>query len=108
MWKPNDHAPLHCQAVAFTFSREDLIPDMFEQVAALNRQLGNRLSYFVDYLRRHIQVDSEEHTPMAMQMLAELCGDEQRKWEECEETVNSALAARLRLWDGILAVIKNS
>jgi hypothetical protein len=29
---------------------------------------------FCDYLVRHIQVDGEEHTPMAMQMLAESCG----------------------------------
>ena len=27
------------------------------------------------------------------------------KWRECEDTVNTALAARCRLWDGILAAI---
>jgi len=43
---------------------------------------------------------------MAMQMLADLCGDDERKWEECASTVNQALAARYRLWDGILAAIK--
>jgi hypothetical protein len=43
---------------------------------------------------------------MAMQMLADLCGDDARKWRECEETVNAALAARVRLWDGILAAIE--
>ena len=99
-WKFIENAPGHCQAAAFAFGREDLIPDMFDQVAALNAELG-RLSTFVDYLRRHIQVDSEEHTPMAMQMLADLCRDDTGKWAACEETVNSALAARVRLWDGI-------
>lgn len=99
-WKFIENAPGHCQAAAFAFGREDLIPDMFDQVAALNAELG-RLSTFVDYLRRHIQVDSEEHTPMAMQMLADLCRDDASKWTACEETVNAALAARVRLWDGI-------
>ncbi len=94
-------APVHCQAAAFAFGREDLIPDMFDQVAALNAESGD-LSTFVDYLRRHIQVDAEEHTPMAMQMLVDLCGDDDTKWAECAETVNLALEARLRLWDGIL------
>lgn len=103
-WEFIDSAPVHCQAAAFAFGREDLIPDMFDQVAALNADFGG-LSTFVDYLRRHIQVDSEEHTPMAMQMLADLCGDDDRKWAECEETINLALAARTRLWDGILGTI---
>jgi hypothetical protein len=103
-WKFITRAPVHCQAAAFAFGREDLIPDMFDQVAALNAKFG-ALSTFVDYLRRHIQVDSEEHTPMAMQMLADLCGDDDDKWDSAEETINLALAARMKLWDGILAGI---
>lgn len=99
-WDFIDHSPVHCQAAAFAFGREDLIPDMFDQVAALNAGHGT-LSTFVDYLRRHIQVDAEEHTPMAMQMLADLCGDDEVKWAECQDTIDRALAARTRLWDGI-------
>lgn len=107
-WGFVETAPLHCQAAAFAFGREDLIPDMFDKVVAVNRDLGNKLSTFVDYLERHIQVDSEEHTPMAMQMLADLCGDDDEKWHQCEETINTALAARVRLWDGILAAIETA
>lgn len=101
-WGIIDAAPTHCQAAAFAFGREDLIPAMFDQIAALNAG-SQRLTLFVDYLRRHIQVDEEEHTPMAMQMLADLCGEDQTRWRECEETVTAALGARVRLWDGILA-----
>jgi hypothetical protein len=103
-WGFIEGAPVHAQAAAFAFGREDLIPDMFEQVVNVNERLGS-LGTFVDYLSRHIQVDSEEHTPMAMQMLADLCGDDPAKWAECAETVNIALAARARLWDGILEAI---
>jgi hypothetical protein len=106
-WEFIENVPLHCQAAAFAFGREDLIPDMFDQVAALNEQSG-LLSTFVDYLRRHIQVDSEVHTPMAMQMLADLCGDDTGKWRQCEETINVALAARVRLWDGITEALTAS
>jgi hypothetical protein len=80
---------------------------MFQQVVAVNDEIG-QLDLFVDYLRRHIQVDDEEHTPMAMQMLADLCGDDDRKWQECVGAVNTALAARVRLWDGITAAITDS
>lgn len=97
-------APIHCQAAAFAFGREDLIPDMFEQVVTVNEKVGG-LDTFVDYLARHIEVDGEEHTPMAMQMLADLCGDDEVKWDECAATVTRALTARAKLWDGILAAI---
>src|SRR5258708_33527083 len=103
-WGFIDSAPVHCQAAAFAFGREDLIPDMFGQVVAVNER-NNRLSTFVDYLERHIEVDGEKHTPMAMQMLVELCGDDELKWEECADAVNAALGARVRLWNGILAAI---
>ncbi|GAB3258707.1 DUF3050 domain-containing protein [Kineosporia babensis] len=103
-WAFIDDYPVHCQAAAFAFGREDLIPDMFDQVAALKEEHAD-LSTFVDYLRRHIQVDAEEHTPMAMQMLADLCGDDQAKWAQCQDTVIEALAAREKFWDGILGAI---
>ena len=103
-WGLIESAPVHVQAAAFAFGREDLIPDMFQQVVGVNERVGS-LDTFVDYLARHIQVDSEEHTPMAMQMLADLCGEDGSKWSACADTVNLALAARARLWDGILAAI---
>ncbi|MFI1768403.1 DUF3050 domain-containing protein [Streptomyces sp. NPDC020800] len=105
-WYFIENAPVHCQAAAFAFGREDLIPDMFDQVVAVNRKEGDRLRSFVDYLERHIEVDGEEHTPMAMQMLADLCGDDRDRWRECEETVAVALDARTRLWDGVLEAIR--
>jgi hypothetical protein len=104
-WQFIQDAPVHSQAAAFAFGREDLIPDMFQQVIAV-KERGHKLDTFVDYLARHIEVDGEEHTPMAMQMLADLCGDDETKWRECADTVNQALAARYQLWDGILAAIK--
>ncbi|WP_229401464.1 DUF3050 domain-containing protein [Micromonospora okii] len=104
-WKIIESTPVHCQAAAFAFGREDLIPDMFAQVVAVNER-SRKLNTFVDYLERHIEVDGEQHTPMAMQMLADLCGDDDAKWQECADTVNLALAARARLWDDILDAIR--
>ncbi|HEV2780541.1 MAG TPA: DUF3050 domain-containing protein [Actinophytocola sp.] len=101
-WTFIDLAPLHCQAAAFAFGREDLIPEMFDQVVKIDDQ-GGKLATFRDYLERHIEVDGEQHTPMAMAMLADLCGDDVNKWDECALTVIRALNARVALWDGILA-----
>jgi len=96
--------PVHCQAAAFAFGREDLIPEMFDQVI---RQDGeNAYPTFRDYLARHIEVDGEEHTPMAMQMVADLCGEDAVRWAQCADAATRTLRARARLWDGILAAIE--
>lgn len=99
-WSIVENAPVHCRAAAFAFGREDLIPDMFAQVIRIDDPAGS-LTVFKDYLARHIEVDGEQHTPMAMQMLIDLCGDDQDKWDSCAETVRTALRARLQLWTAI-------
>jgi hypothetical protein len=97
---------LHATAAAFTFGREDLIPEMFKGfVRDLNRNLHGDLDTFVWYLERHIEVDGEEHGPMALRMISELCGDDAHKWAEAEAAAIFALESRLRLWDGIAARI---
>jgi hypothetical protein len=105
-WAVLTQTPIHCQAAAFAFAREDLIPPMFERV--LNRDdPEGRLQAFRDYLERHIEVDGEQHMPMAMAMVAEICGDDHAKWDACARTVTAAIKARGRLWDGVVEAIGN-
>lgn len=104
-WAILSNASTHCQAAAFAFGREDLIPEMFERVVRIDDH-GGKLGHFKDYLSRHIEVDADEHTPMAMQMLIDLCGDDNEKWKECAASVNTALSARIRLWDAIHGAVR--
>jgi hypothetical protein len=92
-------APLHAQAAAFALGREDLIPPMFDQM----RDIG--LPTFADYLRRHCELDANAHQPLAMRMVAELCGGDRRKWKDCEDAARFAYDARRVLWDDTLAAI---
>ena len=101
-WEILTKEPLHCQAAAFAFGREDLIPEMFEHILGIEDPSG-RLARFRLYLERHIEVDADTHSPLAMQMVIELCGDDAANWDECAATVRSVLAARAALWDGICA-----
>ncbi|WP_033342001.1 DUF3050 domain-containing protein [Catenuloplanes japonicus] len=95
--------PVHARAAVFAFGREDLIPPMFAEVLAA--EADPRSAVFRTYLARHIQVDEEEHAPMAMQMIADLCGDHDTAWRECATAARRALQARLRFWDGVLAAL---
>jgi hypothetical protein len=93
----------HQIAAAFTFGREDLIPEMFTEI--LNRFQNNfpktDLSKLIYYFERHILLDGDEHGPMAMKMITELCGKDDTKWNEVKETSIKALEKRIGLWDAI-------
>jgi Protein of unknown function (DUF3050) len=93
----------HKIAAAFTFGREDLIPSMFTEILKnFQENLPETdLSKLLYYFERHIELDADEHGPMAMQMIVELCGNDPQKWADVEETSIMALEKRLGLWDAI-------
>ncbi len=91
----------HCVASAFTFGREDLLPEVFIQILEESKNQGRHFVRFNYYLERHIEVDGGEHGPIALEMIAALCGDDEVKWKEAEEVAVRALEVRLALWTGI-------
>jgi hypothetical protein len=95
-------APVHVVASVFTYGREDLIPDLFIAIIKeMAQEKGSGYDTLVYYFERHIEVDSEEHGPMAQQMIQELCGDNTQLWEQANDAAQEALQKRLSLWDFI-------
>jgi hypothetical protein len=43
---------------------------------------------------------------MALRMLESVCGDDPTRWRDAQIAANEALAARLALWDGVVAEIE--
>jgi hypothetical protein len=94
----------HQVAAAFFFAREDVIPQMFSQcLESLNRQSNSELHYLKLYLQRHIEVDAGSHGPLAQELLKDLCGADEKKWQEAFNAAQAALLSRLDLWDGIIS-----
>lgn len=89
-------------ASAFTFGREDLLPEVFQEiVSTLNKQSDGRLDRFEFYLQRHIELDGDQHGGMARQLVEELCGDDANRWQTARTAAVRSLQARLHLWDAI-------
>jgi len=90
----------HLQAASFTFGREDLIPNMFlSMVNDLNSNAPEKMSTFKYYLERHIEVDGDHHSHLALSMTEKLCAVSDTFWTEAEEIAKTALKQRIQLWD---------
>lgn len=96
----------HVQAAIFTFGREDLIPGMFlAMVNEMNERFPEQISTFKYYLDRHIEVDGDHHSHLALNMTSNLCGEDDALWQEAETATIRSLQKRLALWDGALEQI---
>lgn len=89
-------------ASAFTFGREDLLPDVFQRIIdELSGKGDGSLDEFKYYLARHVELDADEHGPMTARLMEILCGQDEHNWRAAEEAAVGSLQARLVLWDAI-------
>jgi hypothetical protein len=97
----------HKVAAAFTFGRENLIPSMFTAILK-NFQKNfpeQDISKLIYYFERHIELDEDEHGPMALEMVKELAENDPIKWKEIEEVSIEALKKRIELWNSIENIV---
>ena len=91
----------HLQAAIFTFGREDLIPGMFTSIINdIDQKLPNTISVFKYYLERHIEVDGDHHSHLALEMTSNLCCTDESYWKEATASTIASLQSRIKLWDG--------
>ena len=96
---------VHAIAAAFTFGREQAIPAMFLPIVEALDDADDRTATLITYLKRHIDLDGDDHGPLSLRLLAGLCGDDRGHWDESTGAAIAALQARKRLWDGVLAAL---
>ena len=93
----------HKIAAIFTFGRENLIPNMFNEILReFEKNIKDKdISKLIYYFERHIELDEDEHGPMALEMVSMLAENNPKKWDEIEKISIEALEKRILLWDAI-------
>lgn len=95
----------HVLAAVFTFGREDIIPQMFTSfVKEIGLQHQVKVGKLLYYLERHIEVDGDHHSHLALQM-TDLLIQNEKDLNECAAAIQLAMDARLALWDGVMEQI---
>lgn len=92
-------------AASFFFGREKLIPEMFEAMVKTLKAERVEAPTFLYYLERHIEVDGDEHGPLAMKCLDILINDDPTLRARAINAGVRALNARKALWDNVLATL---
>ena len=87
---------------------ERLVPEVFIEILNKSSYLTNN-SYrsMKYYLERHIEIDGDEHGPLSLKMIDELC-DTDEKTMEAEEVARESIAQRIKLWDAIASALEQS
>ena len=96
----------HQVAAALALGREHIIPCMFRAILQRIGVNEQQAPIFHFYLNRHIHLDEDFHAPLSLRLLNSLCGGETRKIEEAIAAAQSAVSARVKFWDGVLAAIE--
>ncbi|MFT0477739.1 DUF3050 domain-containing protein [Pseudomonas antarctica] len=95
------NAPTHCVAAAFLHGRESVIAPMFERILHGNACIDRQAPTLGHYLRRHIELDAQDHEPAAQQLLQRLIGADTARQRQADEIALDAVQSRLCFWDAV-------
>lgn len=95
------NAPAHSVAAAFLHGRESVIPRMFQRILDDWSITASQAPIFRYYLKRHVEVDSENHSPAAESLLARLVNGAPQHEQQAYEAAIAAVESRIALWDAL-------
>ncbi len=95
----------HLLAAALAYGREDLVPQLFHSLQTQVQVSANTTPTLFAYLERHVELDGEEHGPLSIQIVEDMCEGSVEKYNAAMKTAEKALAIRLSFWNDIHKLI---
>lgn len=96
------HGSIEAVMGSFFYGREDVVPLLFEKLLAQWSISRASVPTFAYYLDRHIQLDRDEHGPLAQALIDRWVGHDSARRERLLQAACASLQARIRLWDRVL------
>ncbi len=90
---------------SFVFGREHVIPKMFSGLLDNWHIDESDAPMFVYYLKRHIELDGDEHGPAAIKITQGLTKGNQAAIQELSASAMDAIDQRAILWDGLNEIL---
>ncbi len=100
------NAPTHCVAATFLYGREHVIPIMFERILQSDERLHRQAPTLCAYLKRHIDMDAQEHGPAAEQLLERLTSADPTYSKQAHDAALAAMESRMAFWDQVQASLQ--
>jgi hypothetical protein len=79
---------------------------MFTRLVKSLPRHGVRVDRLVHYLNRHIELDANDHGPLARRLVESLCQEDALRQQAAQRTAILSIQARIELWDGLLVAIR--
>lgn len=102
------HEPTLAVMASFFHGRENVIPRMFTALLERWNIAERQAPMFVFYLKRHIEVDGDSHGPMAHRIIERAVKDDPVRRDIVVHAAIEAVAARIALWDGVHASLREA
>ena len=90
---------MHQIVASFCHGREKVIPLMFLNLAQKCGIKKSDCPTFYFYLERHIELDGDEHGPLADKLLAAVVGEDEIKKAQALQAAQYCLDQRIKFWD---------
>jgi hypothetical protein len=93
----------------FLYGREDIIPDMFQNIRNGFWATKAEIPLYFDYYAcRHIELDGDSHGPLGKALLARITRGAPDKAERADEAAAACIQQRIDLWTGTLTRLRQA
>lgn len=97
--------PLHVAAAALCIGREELVPRMFETLLSSDISRDPKLTGFMWYVRRHVNLDTDSHGPLSARLFRRIVGHDSVRLHEAITAGLHAVRARKQFLDAAQSAI---